>query len=223
MPGRRAVPFVVAAPRKAKRGKKREKGGEEGWLEATTYRGRGQRGEGRRKGRKTGRRRGDWPFIFVVPPGSAACSRKGGQNSGDPLWPAFIATTPKGAFIFISIMGHRDVYAPRSALSLRSFIIINSTTGPPPPPPLHQDFRRFLRPPSPPPPLPPSLYLRSYLSSRNPSPKSWSWRMSLLICLPRFRRLFTKSADRSAMQIKEYLKILIERLQRMYVQYECRI
>lgn len=152
MPGRRAVPFVVAVPRKAKRGKKREKGGEEGWLEATTYRGRGQRGEGRRKGRKTGRRRGDWPFIFVVPPGSAACSRKGGQNSGDPLWPAFIATTPKGAFIFISIMGHRDVYAPRSALSLRSFIIINSTTGPPPPPPLHQDFRRFLPPPSPPPP-----------------------------------------------------------------------
>lgn len=158
MPGRRAVPFVVAAPRKAKRGKKRERGGEEGWLEATTYRGRGQRGESRRKGRKTGRRRGDWPFIFVVPPGSAACSRKGGQNSGDPLWPAFIATTPKGAFIFISIMGHRDVYAPRSALSLRSFIIINSTTGPPPPPPLHQDFRRFLPPPSPPPPPPPFIY-----------------------------------------------------------------
>lgn len=36
---------------------------------------------------------------------------------------------PKGAFIFISIMGHRDVYGCTacSTLSLRSFIIINST------------------------------------------------------------------------------------------------
>lgn len=125
----------------------------------------------------------------------ASCTAGVGPEFRDPLWPAFIATTPKGAFIFISIMGHRDVYTARSALSLRSFIIINSATGPPNP---YQDSRRGSARP---------LYLRSYLS-REPTLATTHRPMpTMLICLPRFRRLFTTVVswlDRSAMQIKEY-------------------
>ena len=125
----------------------------------------------------------------------ASCTAGVGPEFRDPLWPAFIATTPKGAFIFISIMGHRDVYTARSALSLRSFIIINSATGPPNP---YQDSRRGSARP---------LYLRSYLSREPTLAITHRPMSSMLICLPRFRRLFTTVVswlDRSAMQIKEY-------------------
>ena len=125
----------------------------------------------------------------------ASCTAGVGPEFRDPLWPAFIATTPKGAFIFISIMGHRDVYTARSALSLRSFIIINSATGPPNP---YQDSRRGSARP---------LYLRSYLSREPTLAITHRPMPTMLICLPRFRRLFTTVVswlDRSAMQIKEY-------------------
>lgn len=140
MPGRCAVPFVVAAPRKAKK-KKRGRG----WLEATTdvqrttealrRGGEGGKEEKLAGGAATG-------LLFSLFRGQrAACIAGAGPEFRDPLWPAFIATTPKGAFIFISIMGHRDVYTARSALSLRSFIIINSAMGPPSP--LPQPLSRF--------------------------------------------------------------------------------
>lgn len=185
MPGRCAVPFVVAAPRKAKKKKKEGKRGSyhrgRQWLS-----GGGGREEKLAGGAATG-------LLFSL--FHASCTAGVGPEFRDPLWPAFIATTPKGAFIFISIMGHRDVYTARSALSLRSFIIINSATGPPNP---YQDSRRGSARP---------LYLRSYLS-REPTLATTHRPMpTMLICLPRFRRLFTTVVswlDRSAMQIKEY-------------------
>lgn len=66
MPGRCAVPFVVAAPRKAKKKKEGERvvGSHHGRTEDDRGSPEGGRG---REGRKTGRRRGDRPFIFVVP------------------------------------------------------------------------------------------------------------------------------------------------------------
>lgn len=70
------------------------------------------------KRRKAGRRRSGAFFIFLV------YSRPFPAEFRDPapLRPAFIAATPKGAFIFISIMGHRDVYG-RGMLGLCPFAL----------------------------------------------------------------------------------------------------
>lgn len=175
-------------PRERQRKKKKKRGREEATTEDDSGSLEGK--EGREEKLAGGAATGLLFSLF-----HASCTAGVGPEFRDPLWPAFIATTPKGAFIFISIMGHRDVYTARSALSLRSFIIINSATGPPNP---YQDSRRGSARP---------LYLRSYLS-REPTLATTHRPMpTMLICLPRFRRLFTTVVswlDRSAMQIKEY-------------------
>lgn len=196
MPGRCAVPFVVAAPRKAKK-KKRGRG----WLEATTdvqrttealrRGGEGGKEEKLAGGAATG-------LLFSLFRGQrAACIAGAGPEFRDPLWPAFIATTPKGAFIFISIMGHRDVYTARSALSLRSFIIINSAMGPPSPTPIKIPAAV---------PRAPFIYDLIYLATNHPR------RHPLVNAAADLFAPFSSLVyhcvetwiDRSAMQIKEY-------------------
>lgn len=189
MPGRCAVPFVVAAPRKAKKKKKEGKRGSyhrgRQWLS-----GGGGREEKLAGGAATG-------LLFSL--FHASCTAGVGPEFRDPLWPAFIATTPKGAFIFISIMGHRDVYTARSALSLRSFIIINSATGPPNP---YQDSRRGSARP---------LYLRSYLS-REPTLATTHRPMPTMLMFAPFSSLVYHRGKlaRSIRDANKRIQILIE-------------
>lgn len=180
--------------------KEKKRGREGGWKPPRTYRGRQRLSGGGGEGGKEEKLAGGAAtgLLFSLFRGQrAACIAGAGPEFRDPLWPAFIATTPKGAFIFISIMGHRDVYTARSALSLRSFIIINSAMGPPSPTPIKIPAAV---------PRAPFIYDLIYLATNHPR------RHPLVNAAADLFAPFSSLVyhcvetwiDRSAMQIKEY-------------------